>query len=73
LPDSFEEETETEAETESETESESSGSGSGGETEKPKPSEDMITLAEIIGHAKDIKVIAEKFYTVVRVRISGKR
>jgi len=59
LPDSFEEETETEAETESETESESSGSGSGGETEKPKPSEDMITLAEIIGHAKDIKVTYE--------------
>ncbi|MBQ8518338.1 MAG: hypothetical protein IJ455_01875 [Agathobacter sp.] len=60
LPDSFEEEeTESESESESETESESGGNGSGGETEKPKPSEDMVTLAELIGHAKDIKVTYE--------------
>lgn len=61
LPDSFEEETESESEseTESETESEGGGNASGGETEKPKPSEDMVTLAELIGHAKDLKVTYE--------------
>ncbi|MBQ2902491.1 MAG: hypothetical protein IJE49_11700 [Agathobacter sp.] len=64
LPDSFDEEeseseSETETETETESESESGGSGSEGPTETQKPSEDMITLAELIGHANDLKVTYE--------------
>ena len=57
LPDSFEEESEEESE--SELESEGGGSGSGGETDKPKPSEDMISLAELIGHKDSLKVTYE--------------
>lgn len=61
LPDSFaEEETESESETEeTESESENEGNSTGGGAEDSKPSEDMITLAELIGHAKDIKVTYE--------------
>ena len=55
LPDSFEEE----SEEESELEVEEGGSGSGGETTKPKPSEDMISLAELIGHKDSLKVTYE--------------
>ena len=57
LPDSFEEESEEESE--SELEFEEGGSGSGSETTKPKPSEDMISLAELIGHKDSLKVTYE--------------
>lgn len=57
LPDSFEEESESESESESETSGTENGSGEGaGET---KPADDMLVLAELIGHKGDIKITYE--------------
>lgn len=57
LPDSFDEESDTESETESE--DISGGNGSNDGTQKPKPSEDVVTLAELIGHKDDLKITYE--------------
>lgn len=59
LPDSFDEE---EKEPESESESPSDGNGSGEGTEVPKPSQELITLAELIGHEDDLKITYEGSY-----------
>lgn len=56
LPDSFEEE---ESESESESEYDEGEGSSGTESDKPKPSEDMISLAELIGHKDSLKVTFE--------------
>lgn len=64
LPDSFDEEdSESESET-SETESEGTndGSGAGSQTDSSKPSEDMVSLAQLIGHEDDLKVTYEGSY-----------
>lgn len=53
LPESFEEESESESETSSETENEGDGSG------ETKPADDMLLLAEMIGHKTDIKISYE--------------
>lgn len=63
LPESFdEEESESEPESETELEDKNDGSGSVGETDSAKPSEDMISLAQLIGHADDLKVTYEGSY-----------
>ena len=53
LPDSFEEESESESVTENE------GNGSGGGEVENKPSDDMLVLAELIGHKADVKITYE--------------
>ena len=63
LPESFEEdESESESELESESESESNGNGSGGDEDSVKPSEEMISLAELIGHKDSLKITYEGSY-----------
>lgn len=53
LPDSFEEESESESETED------VGNGSGDGAGETKPSDDMLVLAELIGHKTDVKITYE--------------
>jgi len=60
IPEDFEEETEG-SETESEESNEGAGSGGGANT-PVKPPEDMVTLAELIGHADDLQVSYEGSY-----------
>ena len=55
LPDSFEEE----SESESESESPGTENGSGGGSGETKPADDMLVLAELIGHKGDIKITYE--------------
>ena len=57
LPDSFEED-ESESEPESETENDTEGNGSSGGT-GDSPSDNMITLAELIGHKDTLKITYE--------------
>lgn len=65
LPESFEEdesESEFESESESESESEGNGNGSGVDEDNVKPSEEMISLAELIGHKDSLKITYEGSY-----------
>lgn len=59
LPDSFDESEEEDA---PESETPDGGNGSGGEAEAPKPSQELITLAELIGHEDDLKITYEGSY-----------
>lgn len=57
LPDSFDEE-----EDEPQTESSNDGTGSGGDTDVPKPPQELLALAELIGHKNDLKITYEGSY-----------
>ncbi|MBP3678655.1 MAG: hypothetical protein J6I97_09945 [Agathobacter sp.] len=57
LPESFDDESESESESESE--DTSNGNGSGGGTQQTQPSENVVTLAEVIGLKDDLKVTYE--------------
>lgn len=57
LPDSFDEE-----EDESQTESSNDGTGSSGDTDVPKPPQELLALAELIGHKNDLKITYEGSY-----------